>query len=333
VESPAPPTRARSTQLQKADRNASWRRYAFRALLRLLVLFLTFAICIPACESTPGTGSLVVGVTSDFRGGIDLDRLQVAMFVGNANVHAATVTVDERTFPLELEFLHVLPGDELTVQLVGHLGGAERVVRRLITPAGPSGERRVVRLHLEQACDQALGAPTCDEATTTCIKGSCQSAVVPAEAQQPYTPDWMKSGSDGCKPGGAPEVIVGKGQSDFFTAQDYEVAQIEAGPQGGHHIWISARVKNLGRSGSITEVGGEIPTLGLSITPLKVVFTLDTDEGGWCKIFGLRFQLDVDGHDIQTMLGEPIQVYVTILDAEGDSGSDSHWFTLSSGIQ
>ena len=308
-------------------------RYAFRALLRLLIVSWALA-AVAACGTGADTGRLVVGVTSDYRGGVDLDRVEVSMSVAATPIHAATLTADERTFPLELEFLDVTPGDELTLRLTGYLGNERRVVRTVVTPAGPAGERRVVRAHLDQACDHAgaSGAPECDEVSTTCIAGTCQRAFVPAEAQRPYTPDWMKDGSDGCKPGGPPELIVGKGQSDFFPAADYEVAQIEAGPQGGHHIWISARVKNLGRSGSITEGGGEIPALGLSITPLKVVFTLDTDEGGWCKIFGLRFQLDVGGDDIQTMLGQPIEVYVTIVDSDGDQASDTRWFTLSSDI-
>lgn len=287
---------------------------------------------IPACGEDAARSHLVVGVTSDLRGGVDIDRLEIEMIVGDTVIHTSATPVDERTFPLELEFVDVEPGESLTLRLVSHLGAAKRVVRTMTTPAAPDGERRVLRLHLEQACDLAgpSPAPTCDEIDTTCVGGACQSAWMPAAAQRPYTPDWMK-GPDGCKPGGAPEVIVGKGQSDFFPAVDGEVAQVEAGPQGGHHIWISARVRNLGRSGSITEVGGEIPSLGLSLTPLKVVFTLDTDEGGWCKIFGLRFQLDV-AQDIEPMLGEPVEVYVKIVDVDGAEATDTQWFTLSSDI-
>lgn len=125
---------------------------------------------------------------------------------------------------------------------------------------------------------------------------------------------------------------VGAGQSDFFAIEDYEIAQIEAGPQGGHHIWVAARLKNLTQSGSITEVGAEIPSLGLSITPLKVIFTFDPDEGGYCKIFGLRLQLDIDGDDIMAMRGQEAKVVMTITDADDDVGSGEKWVTLSDTI-
>src|SRR5690606_23254677 len=260
------------------------------------------------------------------------------MRVDGAVIATSTIAVAEGTFPVELEFVDVTQRARLAVTIEGYLGSTLRVVRTMETEAGPPGERRLVRVHLEQRCDRAddgdgVVAPTCDEVSETCISGTCASALVAVGQQKPYSPDWATAGTgDGCKPGGAPEVIVGKGQSDFFAAEDNEVAQVEAGPQGGHHIWIAARVKNLRRSGSITEVGGEIPALGLSITPLKVIFTLDSDEGGYCKIYGLRFQLDAGGDDIEAMLGQPVTVYVKIVDPDGAQGTDEHTFTVSSDI-
>jgi hypothetical protein len=184
---------------------------------------------------------------------------------------------------------------------------------------------------------QAIGvpsAPTCNESTETCIAGACGSANVPAGDQEPYRDDWPQALGDICKPedAGAAEVIVGKGQSDYLTAVDYELAQVEAGPQGGHHIWIAARIKNLRRSGSITSVGGEIPALMVSVTPLKVIFTFDPDEGDYCMVYGLRFQLDIDGAEIETLLGAEVKVMVEVTDSDGDSASGERWFTLSDDI-
>jgi hypothetical protein len=211
-----------------------------------------------------------------------------------------------------------------------------RVARHMETDI-EADERRLVRIHLQAQCrlepdsQAGPGAPTCNESSETCIAGSCQPST---GQQEPYSSDWASDLGDACKPTGAgpPEVVVGQGQSDYLAAMDYAPAQLEAGPQGGHHIWIAARIKNLRQSGSITEVGGEIPSIGLSITPLKVVFTMDVDEGGWCKLHGLRFQLDVDGNDINQTLGQELKVVITVTDSNGAVGSGERWFTLSSDI-
>ena len=73
---------------------------------------------------------------------------------------------------------------------------------------------------------------------------------------------------------------------------DGVVAQVEAGPQGGHHIWVAVRMKGLLQSGSITSVTGHFPELDQDVGPFQVIFTFDQDEGGYCKLYGLRFQLD-----------------------------------------
>ena len=116
----------------------------------------------------------------------------------------------------------------------------------------------------------------------------------------------------------------------FSANEDYDVAQVEAGPQGGHHIWVAARVKNLLQSGSITQVGGEIPELGLSIAPLLVIFTLGADADDYCKISGLRFQIDIGGEAIETLLGKEMKVIVNVEDQSGDIGIGERWVTLSS---
>ncbi len=137
---------------------------------------------------------------------------------------------------------------------------------------------------------------------------------------------------DICKPAdttGKAEVIVGLGQSNYLAADDYTLAEVEAGPQGGYHIWVAARVKNLHQSGSITKVSGEIPDLGLMISPLQVIFTMDADEGGYCKLYGLRFQIDIDGGPVSEMLGKEMKTTVTVTDIDSEVGVDDLWVKLS----
>jgi hypothetical protein len=149
----------------------------------------------------------------------------------------------------------------------------------------------------------------------------------------PYTAKAAAAFADICKPldAGPPVVTIGQGMSDYLPTADDDVAVVEAGPQGGYHIWLATRVKNLHQSGSVIHVGGEIPSLGLSMPSMKVVFTMDPDEGGYCKLFGLRFRID-DGDDLAPLLGRRMKVIVTITDITDDVGVGERWVTLSDAV-
>jgi hypothetical protein len=314
---------------------------ALRTFFALSLVLLAIA-GVSACDSgDEETGSLVVGVTSDYT---DLAELEVTTTVDGE------VLTDERTpiggggttFPAEFAFEDVTEGQALAITLRGYDStGFMRVVRHMETTA-VAGSRNLVRVNLDAGCrlepvggNAPSGAPECNETSQTCIGGACQSANVSAGEQQAYESGWAGGGNDDvCKPAnaGPPELEVGSGQSDFFSIPDYEVVQVEAGPQGGHHVWVSARLRNLHQSGSIIETGAEIPALGLTITPLKVIFTFDQDEGGYCKIFGLRLQLDIDGDAVEPMLGQEVKVIMTITDSDDDVGVGEKWVTLSSDI-
>jgi len=303
-----------------------------RALLLVGLVTTTLGAC-----GDPATGTLVVGVTSDYG---DLTEVQITMKVDDQTLKDDRERVGNgaTSFPAEYAFNDVEEGQQLSFTLRGFDGSGTNVVTRHMTTEAVAGGPKLVRVHLETQCriGPSGGAPTCDEDSQTCIGGVCASAEVATSEQEDYSEDWAggSSESDVCKEAGAgpPEVHVGAGQSDYFAIEDYAEAQIEAGPQGGHHIWIAARIKNLKQSGSITEVGAEIPSLGLSITPLKVIFTFDPDEGGYCKIFGLRLQLDIDGDDINTMLGQEAKVVMSITDVDDDVGTGEKWVTLSDSI-
>jgi len=130
-----------------------------------------------------------------------------------------------------------------------------------------------------------------------------------------------------------PEVVVGQGQSDYLPLADLETVRVEAGPQGGHHVWVAIRMKNLLRSGSRTTLTGVAPGTGTKITPYEVIFTFDPAEGGYCKLFGLRFQLDLDGVDYVALLGQELDVTATVVDHAGDTGQGTSRVTLSPTVQ
>jgi len=289
------------------------------------------------CNTSEETTTVVIGVTSDFPAGTDLTSLEVELTVDGAVTSSDEVVLGPGAteFPAEFTFDDLPVGRTIAVTLRGMLDQQLVVVRRLetTTQAGPP---RLVRVHLERFCqliDDGTGTvgPTCDE-PFTCVSGLCRSSEVPRQQQEAYDPNWPNQGDDPCSSGGPPELIVGEGQSDFFAAEDGTVAQVEAGPQGGHHIWIAARVRNVNRSQTRTTVGAEFPNLGLSISPLSVIFTLDLDEGGFCKIFGLRLWLDIDGDPIDDMLGEEVVVTVTMEDTDQTVATGTRRFVLSDDI-
>jgi hypothetical protein len=185
----------------------------------------------------------------------------------------------------------------------------------------------LLRIVVQGQCVIALtpglpGAPTC-AAPQTCMGGACQSDVVGLAGLEAYAPGWPNSVPDICKPAnaGPPIVQVGTGQTDYLPVTDGQTVQAEQGPQGGHHIWIAVRQQNIAQAGSTTTITSVQPGTNLAGPRMAFVFTFQPDEGGFCKLSGLRYQLDLDGTDYHLFLGQPLDVTVTIADASGVTGT------------
>jgi hypothetical protein len=135
-----------------------------------------------------------------------------------------------------------------------------------------------------------LSGPTC-EAPSTCIRGVCRSDAVPPTDLELFAP--------------------------------LQTLVAEAGPQGGHHIWIAVRMKNMKQAGSTTKIEAVQPGTNVPIPPSSFAFTFDPDEGGYCKLYGLRYQLDNGGIDYTQFLGKPLDVTSTVVDANGVTASST----------
>ena len=223
-------------------------------------------------------------------------------------------------------------GSAVDVEVRGITDDNQVLLTRLArAPLMPGSEKKLLRLRLEQRCVKSdsrsslvSSAPTC-AAPETCIAGRCADSTVYAEQLEPYGPDWAISGPDVCRPAnpGPPEVIVGTGQSDYTSLAQGQTLQAELGPQGGHHVWIAVRMRNLKQSGSTTTITARQPATGLDAPATSFVFTFDRDEGGYCKLFGLRYQFDSGaanlGEDYKRYLGKDLDVTVEIKDIMGKS--------------
>lgn len=281
------------------------------------------------------SGDVILGIRSKLTPGVGLDTMRVVIKADG------DVLIDEERsaaqgdlkFPTELRVEDVDAGAQVEATITGATGGMPTITRIASTEA-VGGKAILLEVELESACLQLPGsmAPTCD-APGTCIHGVCADSHVAPEKLPEYEPDWASSTVDICKPQGAgdPLVIVGEGQADYLPLSDGAVAQVEAGPQGGHHIWIAVRMKNLTQAGSITSLTGHFPDLGYDVGPFNVIFSFDPDEGAYCKLYGLRFQLDAQ-HDIQELLGQTFEVTATITDKDKDVGVGTKTVKLSDDI-
>jgi hypothetical protein len=258
-----------------------------------------------------------------------LGTLHVVTTLGGSTVEDKTLTPSQ--LPHEV---HVVPaGGDLSapigVRVDGYPPGssAPPVLVRTAHTQFVANETRLLRVLLQGQCLLPLpggppGAPVC-AAPTTCIAGACQNDSVPAQALEPYASDWPANAPDVCKPAnaGPPAVQVGTGQTDYLPLTSGQMVQVEQGPQGGHHIWIATREHNLKQSGSTTTISSVQPSTGLAGPSMSFAFTFEPDEGGFCKLAGLRYQLDLDGADYHLFLGKPLDVTVLIKDMTGATGT------------
>jgi hypothetical protein len=298
------------------------------------------ALATPACASNdPASpegvpGGVVVGIQSETSLAGALGTLHVTATVDS--LPAGDLVLATSALPDEIRLTppSADPTAAVAVRVEGyqsagwtpHSTETPLLVRTAETHFVP-GRTSLLRVDLQGQCLLALpggppGGPTC-AAPQTCIDGTCQPDAVSPQALEPYTSDWAANAPDVCKPAnaGPPVVQVGTGQTDYLPVTAGQTVQMEQGPQGGHHIWIAVRQRNLRQSGSTTTITSVVPTTGLAGPRTSFVFTFDTDEGNFCKLFGLRYQLDVDGTDYHEFLGKPLDVTVTIRDATGATGT------------
>jgi hypothetical protein len=300
---------------------------ALTFLFGLLTLLLLGAACgQPSAPPNPGT--VVVGVTSDLRVGVDILSLHATLRASGAVMAEVALSTSSTTAPLklpaELPFDGLAAGTaiDVTIDAYGPGSSTTPLLTRYAATTIVGGKKLLLEVELDSRCIVGPGssAPTCTE-PQTCVAGVCVSAAVPATMLPAYTAGWATMSTDPCKPAGAgaPIVIVGQGQADYLPLMNGDTAQVEAGPQGGHHIWVALRAKNLHQSGSITSITGHFPDLGIDVGPFNVIFTMEVDEGGYCKLYGLRFQLD-EVTPIAQLLGHPLDVTATITDTDASVG-------------
>lgn len=293
-----------------------------------------FAVVAAVACSGPAPGKLTVGVQAEALDSY-LQSLHVVTTVDGATETDAVYRASEgAVFPREVA---IDPrGDAraaVAVRVEGFAtddptAGPPAIVRTARTSMPPAPADKLLRIDLDALCvlvppAGGLVGPTCSAPGQTCVAGQCVDDTINPASLGDYAPTWSVDTPDACRPEnhGAPEVVVGSGQSDYFPLADGETLQAQTGPQGGHHVWIAVRMRNLKQSGSTTTVTATQPGSGATVTPFSVAFSYLPDDGGYCKLYGLRFQLDANGVDLQQFLGQPLDVSVEVHDALGEVGT------------
>ncbi len=284
------------------------------------------AACSARPDAAQNEGMIIVGVQSEPLNGA-LGALHVVTTIDGAPQTSETIAPNALPHELKLTAPAGSRRAAVAVRVEGYRSptwttqssDAPLLVRTAETAFEP-GQTRLLRVLLEVRCLLGLpgapaGAPSC-VAPQTCIGGLCRDDDTGLEA---YAADWAENLPDICKPANAPPPVlqVGTGQTDYLPLTTGQVLQAELGPQGGHHVWIAVRQQNLKQSGSTTTITSIQPTTGLAGPRTAFVFTFGPDEGGFCKLSGLRYQLDADGVDYQRFLGQPLDIGVAIVDASG----------------
>ncbi len=310
--------------------------------MQKLVWAWVLAVTCSGCKADPTR--VVVGIQSEPMGGI-VSALHIVIKVAGAVVTDETVTPPHGSrvgFPQPWEKIVSGAGKgtakvEVQVDAMGGGGpNATPLVTRLASTQFVPGKVELLRVQLESRCvvypppppgskiPGPLSGPACT-APGTCIRGLCQSPYVPPAALESYAPNWPTNAPDRCKPrgGGQPVLQTGTGQSYYLPLKDGQTLQAEAGPQGGHHIWMSVRMKNMKQAGSTTKIVGVQPSTGAAVQPSTFAFTFDPDEGGFCKLSGLRYQLDTGGVDYTQFLGKPLDVTITVADPAGATATST----------
>jgi hypothetical protein len=319
---------------------------SFVALLGSGALPALLSGCPGSSGVDPGApqGSLVVGVQSEDFGGL-VQAVHIVASVDGKVTDDETITVGAPGAPTSAGAAATLPKEivlegapgaraEVMVEALTSQGATRGttpstpvVVRRAAAQLVP-GAKKLLRVQLETRCvtfsapgSTVPPAPTCN-APQTCSLGRCVTEEVSFDQLEDYEATWATSPPDICRPAnhGPPEVILGVGQTDFAPLADGQTLMLEQGPQGGHHIWLAVRMRNLRQSGSPTTLTAKLVDDPTSpIAPAAYVFTFDRDEGNFCKLYGLRFQLDSGaanlGADYKRFLGKKIEVTASITDS------------------
>jgi hypothetical protein len=296
-------------------------------------------------------GTLMVGVQADEGLASLAQSYRLTASIGSQPaitriVEGAGVAAGKPVFELPLrgspsrgELLSVLvEGFRQTHQELAALPDARPIVTRKATAPFVLGPPQLVPLRLEMGCTEGAipntRVPACAGAQT-CSEQRCVDGTLHAEDLQPFAPSWSDEPDDPCRTAfdGPPALTVGTGQTDYAPVADDATVELERGPQGGHHLWIAVRTRQLRQARAMITLRAEQPGSDLAVPNTAFVFSLSQDEGSACKVYGLRYQLDNGQAPVSAFLDKPLRVTVEVTDRRGARASASKTVHIANTIR
>lgn len=278
------------------------------------------ALCLAGCAGEGDPATVAVGLTTDMAIGFDLHRVEIVTAVDGAVVEEQrwSYTEGDLLLPAELS-IEAQDGAEVEVTALS-FGKAEPepFVTRTAATRATSGRTPFLPVFLGEGCSGVSCA-----AGSTCVEGACVDAFIAPSALEDHDPSWIDSAPDACKTpsSGEPAVLIGLGQSGFAPlGDDVEEVPIEAGAQGGFHVWLALRVSGLRQMGSHLTLAGGFPEIDVELAPVTTVVTLRKAEDGQCEIYGVRFRVDA-GLPVETIRGQALDIEVTLEDPNSDAAT------------
>jgi hypothetical protein len=269
-------------------------------------------------------GGVMVGIMSD----MDPSYVPLLHIVKRVN---GKVTGDEElsypTFPFEVPFLDLVAGDAVEIQLdapgdpISGLPPFTQLARTTVV----ASKILLLRAPISSYCYSPCDPPG------TCYLGECRDLQTPPEMLEEYYKDWANYSY--CKPkgAGAPELALSAGSRSFVPTSDGQVVDLVAGPQGGHHLWLALRAKNLRHHSQIT-LTGHLSGPDIDIFPqMSTAVFVDYPSLGLCEATNLRLIVDHDV-DYQQFLGQELQIDIHIEDEDGAMADESTVVNVSNNV-
>jgi hypothetical protein len=281
----------------------------------------------PADDST----ALVIGLTADsFAPAIGADIADVQLIVTVDGKQVIDKTVKVSTLPLETKVkgpagkpnarVDVIARGLLDFSTVPQPRDASEVVVRRASASFVKGQTKLLRVSLDERCASSaplmaggpppILGPSCAD-SETCSLGRCIDKNVPETKLEAHEGWTTRPPPDECVKPDAATLAVGMGRT-FAPFPD--VLPLEAGGQGGYHVWLTIRTTSVGQYATTTKITAksgdeEIPSISLR-TPY-------VPETGTCTLNGLRFQLASWGAMLCPLRGKTLDFTVTTTEASG----------------
>ena len=214
--------------------------------------------------------------------------------------------------PIEIGASDVPEGTPVELLIERDMGSGAPILSQVARTTAVAGRALLYRVTLSDKACYGCDAPF------TCNWGRCFDPHVAPEQLEDFTPAWASYSY--CKPEahGAPELELGGGVNDFIPYNDADVVDVFSGEQGGYHIFVGVRMRNL-RQSSLVELRAYVPELGEDIGPLYFVSVLPDDPHvGYCRMPARIFQIDSQ-IPVSDLLGKTIELTGRISDSDGDA--------------